>query len=339
VTGDVLVSLRGVKVHYGGRRWPRPSAPVRALDGVDLDIARGEVVGLVGESGSGKTTLGKLALRLAPITAGRVVFDGQDVTHLRGAALRRLRPRMQIIFQDPHASLSPRLRVAELLEEPYRIFPAFGGRRHSVAEMLEMVELSPAIGAKYPHELSGGQARRIGIARALELAPDFLVADEPTAGLDVSAAAKILNLLRRLQGELGLTYLVVTHNMSVVDYLADRVAVLYLGRVAEVGHTAGVLDTPAHPYTRALLSSVTIADPRIARAARRRPPSGEIPSPRTPPSGCRFRTRCPHVREPDCREAPELVEVAPGQLASCHFWREVRTEAAAAEPRSGVADG
>jgi peptide/nickel transport system ATP-binding protein len=338
---DPLVSVKGLRTWFAERRgWldrrlgHEPSA-VRAVDGVDLEIRRGETLGLVGESGSGKTTLGKAILRLAPVTEGEILFDGSDVSRMRPGELRRLRGRMQMIFQDPYSSLNPRLRASYLLTEPYRINDVPSEERYSVDELLEMVELSSELGGKFPHELSGGQARRIGIARALALRPEFLVADEPTAGLDVSAGAQILNLMHDLQERLGLTYLVITHNLGIVDYIADRLAVMYLGKLFEVGPTVQVLDTPAHPYTHALLSAVSEPDPRLRRGRARLLPPGEIPSPRNPPPGCRFHTRCPFAEERSRTEVPELEEVEPGHLVACHFWEKVRAEMtrAAAEAR------
>ena len=326
------MSVKGLRTLFAERPgWidrllgHEPSA-VRAVDGVDLEIRRGETLGLVGESGSGKTTLGKAILRLAPVTEGEILFDGSDVSRMRPGELRRLRGRMQMIFQDPYSSLNPRLRASYLLTEPYRINDVPSEERYSVDELLEMVELSSELGGKFPHELSGGQARRIGIARALALRPEFLVADEPTAGLDVSAGAQILNLMNDLQERLGLTYLVITHNLASVDYIADRLAVMYLGKLFEVGPTERVLDTPAHPYTHALLSAVSEPDPRTRRGRARLLPPGEIPSPRNPPPGCRFHTRCPFAEERSRTEVPELEEIAPGHLVACHFWEKVRAE-------------
>jgi oligopeptide/dipeptide ABC transporter ATP-binding protein len=340
--GDVLVSVRGLRTHFLDRQWwfeglvGHEADAVRAVDGIDLDIRRGETVGLVGESGSGKTTLGKAILRLAPVSAGEVFFDGQEITQLSGAPLRRLRARMQMIFQDPHSSLSPRLRVSSLLTEPYRINNVSPGEQHSIDELLEMVELSPELATKYPHELSGGQARRVGIARALALNPEFLVADEPTAGLDVSAAARILNLMRDLAERLKLTYLVITHNLAIVDYIADRLAVMYLGKLFEVGPTQRVLDSPAHPYTLALLSSISEPDPRLRRDHEVTAPPGEIPSPRNPPAGCRFHPRCPYAEERSREDVPELEQVEPGHLVACHFWEKVRAAEASRLEREAV---
>ena len=304
MTAAPLVALRDVRTHFGG---------VRAVDGIDLEIARGEILGLVGESGSGKTTLGRTILRLVPPTGGRVEFDGQDVTRLGGADLRRLRRRMQMIFQDPHSSLSPRLRVSYLLTEPYRIHKIPRADQLSVRELLEMVELSPELAGKYPHELSGGQARRVGVARALALQPEFLIADEPTAGLDVSAAAAVLNLMRDLARRLGLTYLVITHNLNVVGYIADRIAVMYLGQLAETGPAERIFDDPAHPYTRALLEAVSEPDPRNRGVDRRLLLPGRDPEPAESAAGLPLPYALPPTPSARCREdVPELEEIEPG---------------------------
>jgi oligopeptide transport system ATP-binding protein len=233
---------------------------------------------------------------------------------------------MQMIFQDPYSSLSPRLRVSYLLMEPYKINDVPPAERYSVRELLDMVELSPEQATKYPHELSGGQARRVGIARALALQPDFIVADEPTAGLDVSAAASVLTLMKELGTRLGLTYLIITHNLNLVGYVADRIAVMYLGQLVESGTTDRIFDAPAHPYTRALLSSISEPDPRQRRNGHRLLLPGEIPSPRNPPPGCRFHTRCAYAQARSRAEVPALEEIEPGHLVACHFWRQVRDE-------------
>ena len=338
----VLLRLEDVRTYFEDqhglvtRVLGRRRAAVRAVDGIDLEMRRGEMLGVVGESGSGKTTLGKTILRLVPATSGRIIFDGRDVRALSGSDLRRLRRRMQMIFQDPYSSLSPRLKVSYLLTEPYTINRVPAGERYSVEERLEMVELSPELAGKYPHELSGGQARRVGIARALALQPEFLVADEPTAGLDVSAAAAILNLMKDLGTRLGLTYLIITHNLNVVGYIADRIAVMYLGQLAEVGPTERIFDASAHPYTRALLSAVSEPDPRQRRDGHRLLVPGEIPSPRNPPSGCRFHTRCPYGEERSREETPLLEEIEPGHLVACHFWEKVRDDPTGPKARTGA---
>jgi peptide/nickel transport system ATP-binding protein len=319
-----LLQVRGLHTHfYDGSGFVRTRNVIRAVDGVDLEIDRGEVVGLVGESGSGKTTLGRAILRLAPRTSGEVLFDGSDVFGLELPALRRLRRRMQIVFQDPHASLSPRLPVSYLITEPYKINKTPKDERYSVEELLEMVELSPELASKKPAQLSGGQARRVGIARALALRPDFLVADEPTAGLDISAASQILNLLKELAQNLGLACLVITHNLDVVGYVADRIAVMYLGVIVEIGPTDSIFDSPAHPYTQALISAVPEVGGAQTDSERRLLLPGEIPSPRDVPSGCRFRSRCAHATDRCAAEVPELEPVGPFHNVACLRWRDI----------------
>jgi peptide/nickel transport system ATP-binding protein len=317
-TNSSLVSLHELKTHFGD---------VRAVDGVDLEIMRGEVVGLVGESGSGKTTLGRTVLRLVPSTGGSVIYDGTDISAMTRAGLHRFRSNAQMVFQDPYSSLSPRLRVSYLLTEPYIINKVPDTERYPVSELLNMVELSNDLASKYPHELSGGQARRVGIARALAMHPEFLVFDEPTSGLDVSAAAAVLNVMQDLSERLRLTYLIITHNLSVLSFIADRVAIMYLGKIMEIGPTERILDAPAHPYTRALLASISDADvPRPA--AQRLLLPGEIPSPKNPPSGCRFHTRCRYVQDRCRADVPLLEEAEPSHAVACHFWREVRADPA-----------
>jgi peptide/nickel transport system ATP-binding protein len=325
-----LITLTNVSTHFHDRLslveqiLGRKRGAIRAVDKVSLDIPRGEVLGLVGESGSGKTTLGKTILRLTPLTGGQISYAGQDITRIGGEPLRRLRRQMQMIFQDPHASLSPRLRVAYLLAEPYQIQATPPNERFTVPELLEMVGLSHEQAAKYPHELSGGQARRVGIARALALHPEFLVADEPTSGLDVSVAASILNLMKDLARQLGLTYLIITHNLNVVGYIAQRIAVMYLGQLVEVGETSQIFSRPAHPYTLALLSAISEPNPQPRRSQQRLLLSGEIPSPKYPPAGCRFHPRCPWVQARCRTEPPPLQEIEPGYSVACHFWEQVR---------------
>lgn len=310
---------------------------MRAVDGVSLEVARGEIVGLVGESGSGKTTLGKTLLRLVKATSGQILYEGRDVRRMTRADLRWYRRRAQMIFQDPYSSLSPRLRVSYLLTEPYRIHKVPPDQQLSVPELLDMVELSQDQARKYPHELSGGQARRVGIARALALRPDFLVADEPTSGLDVSAAAAVLNLMKQLGEQLHLTYLIITHNLNVVGYIADRIAVMYLGQLAEVGPAAGVFDRPAHPYTRALLAAISEPDPSRRQTERRLLLPGEIPSPRRPPPGCRFHTRCPYAQDICHQEVPRPEVAEPGHTVACHFWSELPANLRPSETPGGPA--
>src|SRR5215470_4837083 len=297
---------------------------VRAVDGVSLEVRRGETLGLVGESGCGKSTLARVITQLQPATAGHVVFDGQDLTRLAGSRLRRIRRQMQIIFQDPFASLDPRMTVGEIIAEPIDNFGVARGRarQQRVQELLRLVGLNPNFTNRYPHEFSGGQRQRIGIARALAPNPTFIVCDEPVSALDVSIQAQIINLLQDLQREFNLTYLFIAHDLAVVRHLSDRIAVMYLGKVVEVADRADIYDAPQHPYTRALLSSIPVPDPAIERDREPIPLKGEIPSPVNPPSGCRFHPRCPIARAPGiCSEVEPLLEGhgRPSQVAACHF--------------------
>ncbi len=292
---------------------------VRAVDGVDLEIRRGETLGLVGESGCGKSTLARLITALLPVTAGRVVFDGQDITKLRGSRLRRVRRKMQMIFQDPFASLDPRMTVGDILQEPLDNFAIGTGRdrRRRVQELLRLVGLNPNFTNRYPHEFSGGQRQRIGIARALAVNPSFMV-----SALDVSIQAQIINLLQDLQKEFQLTYLFIAHDLAVVRHLSDRIAVMYLGKVVETADRTDIYDRPQHPYTKALLSSIPVPDPKVEKDRAPITLKGEIPSPVNPPSGCRFHPRCPIARVPGiCSETqPELEpHGARDQEAACHF--------------------
>ncbi len=298
----------------GGLFGPRPR--LRALDGVSVTVERGEVLGVVGESGSGKTTLGRAVLRLLEPTAGRITFDGEDITHLSRRRLRALRPRMQLIFQDPFSSLNPRMTVGSIVGAPLTVQRRgdAAARARAVAEVLELVGL-PAAANRYPHEFSGGQRQRIGIARALILRPDLLVADEPVSALDVSIQAQIVNLLVDLQRRLGLAILFIGHDLAVVGHIADRIAVMYLGRIMEIGPAARVLTRPAHPYTRALLGAAPVPDP--ARRGRRAALAGELPSPIDPPSGCGFRTRCP-IAGPECAASrPAMRDLGGGHGVAC----------------------
>jgi len=293
---------------------------VRAVDGVNIDIQRGETLALVGESGSGKTTLGRTILRLEDPTGGQIIVDGQEITRMRQSALRPLRARMQMIFQDPYSSLSPRMKVADILIEPFSIHRLPVSPKQKVGELLAMVGLAGEQADKYPHQLSGGQARRVGIARALALNPELLVADEPTAGLDVSVAAGILNLLKDLGEKLHLTMLIITHNLNVIGFIADRVAVMYLGKVVELAPTETIFIRPQHPYTEALISAIALPDPTLRDSRQRIILPGEIPSPRKPPPGCAFHPRCRYADAICATDEPPLRPLANGEhFTACHF--------------------
>jgi peptide/nickel transport system ATP-binding protein len=319
-----LLEVADLKVHFPIRKglFKRTVGYVRAVDGVSLSIPAGRTLALVGESGCGKTTVGKAILRLIEPTAGRVVFGGDDLATLSPARMRARRRELQIVFQDPYASLDPRMRVSDLLAEGMESLDVLGSdeaRRQRIVELLDRVGLPANAGRRYPHEFSGGQRQRIAIARALAVDPKLIVCDEPTSALDVSVQAQILNLLADLQRDLGLTYLFITHNLAVVEYLAHEVAVMYLGRIVERGPVDAVLDDPRHPYTRSLLSAVLEVTPARKR---RIPLAGELPSPSSPPAGCHFHPRCPEAR-PECSRAyPEAIEVAPGHEVRCVLWRK-----------------
>jgi oligopeptide/dipeptide ABC transporter ATP-binding protein len=328
--GEVLLRAEGLEVHFPQRGGP----PVRAVDGVDLEVRRGETLGLVGESGCGKTTLGLALLRLVEPTGGRVVLGGTDVTALGRRELRALRRRTAMVFQDPYASLDPRRTIGETVAEPlevHRLHPGRDAQRARVDELLGLVGLDPSFRNRRPHELSGGQRQRVGVARALAGEPDLIVCDEPIASLDVSIQAQVLDLLGRLQRELGLTYLFIAHDVAAVQHVSDRVAVMYLGRIVEAGDRDAVTAEPAHPYTRALLSAVPVPDPPVERRRQRIVLAGDVPSPAAPPSGCRFRTRCPDRFEPCPRVDPTLQRVddveADGSphVAACHLHGVVGT--------------
>ncbi len=321
---DVLVRTRGLVKHFPvrGGILQRQVATVNAVDGVDLEIRRGETIGLVGESGCGKSTLGRLLVRLLEPTAGTIEFDGEDITHTSGRDLKPFRRRAQIIFQDPFSSLDPRTQVGQSIGEGLRLH-GMGDRderRERINRTLELVGLSPSHAGRYAHEFSGGQRQRIGLARALVLEPDFLVADEPVSALDVSVQAQVLNLLRELQSELDLTLLFVAHNLAVVEHISDRVAVMYLGRVVEFTDRDSLYARPTHPYTEALLSAIPIPDPD--RPRNRTILQGDVPSPIDPPPGCHFHPRCPIAVAGVCDEAvPALLPRPddPGHLAACHL--------------------
>jgi len=296
----------------------RPQSFVRAVDGVSIDIKSGETLGLVGESGCGKSTLGRTILRLLDPTGGSIHFKGSDITAFRGNQLRSLRKNMQIIFQDPYSSLNPRMTVGSIVGEALNIHGIGDrkGRRDRVMSLLKEVGLHPEAFSRYPHEFSGGQRQRIGVARALAVEPDFIVCDEPVSALDVSIQAQILNLLLDLQQKRDLTYLFISHDLRVVEHIADRVAVMYLGRIVETASTKDIFDDPLHPYTIALLSAVPTTDPEGGK--KRIILEGDVPSPIDPPSGCPFHPRCPWMTEICPKVEPELVEHKPGHIASCH---------------------
>ena len=317
-----LVSVKDVYKHFPTGGGLGRGAVVRAVDGVSFEIARGETLGLVGESGCGKSTLGRVIMQLQTATKGSVEFEGRDLTKMHGEKLRQVRQRMQIIFQDPYASLNPRMTIGDIVAEPLKNF-GLGGRRDRekrVHEVMRVCGLNPNFANRYPHEFSGGQRQRIGIARALVLTPSLVVADEPISALDVSIQAQIVNLLEDLQAKFKLTYLFIAHDLSVVRHVSDRVAVMYLGKIVEIATSRDVYDTPLHPYTKVLLSSIPNADPDLE--VQRKPIllKGEIPSPINPPSGCRFHTRCPIAQLPICAEVEPLLEKkADGHVAACHF--------------------
>ncbi|TCO80105.1 peptide/nickel transport system ATP-binding protein [Plasticicumulans lactativorans] len=311
-TAEALIRVRGLHKHFGtGER------PVRAVEDVSFDIRPGEVLGLVGESGSGKSTIGRCVLRLLDPTRGEVHYGGQDLARLPPRALRPLRRELQIVFQDPYASLNPRLRIRDIIGEALDTHGLHRGeaRAARIAELLSLVGLPVDYADRYPHEFSGGQRQRIGIARALAVEPRFIVADEPVAALDVSIQAQVLNLLQELRERLGLTMLFISHDLDVVEYLCDRVVVLYLGRVMEIAPAEALYRNPRHPYTEALLAASPRPDPDQVKA--RKPLQGEVPSPVNPPSGCVFRTRCPYVQDACASTVPRLKEVAPGHFKAC----------------------
>ncbi len=316
-----LLSLSGLSKHFILPRetlFARPRI-LRAVDAVDLEVAAGETVGLVGESGCGKSTLARLVTRLHEPTEGQVIFAGQDITHATVGEMRPLRRRMQMIFQDPYASLNPRMTVGEILSGPLRLHGITDTPARRVAELLDLVGLPSTHATRFPHEFSGGQRQRISIARALAVGPELIVADEPVSALDVNIQAQIINLMVDLQERMGLTYLFIAHDLAVVRHVCDRIVVLYLGKVMEIATAADLFARPLHPYTRTLIAAAPVPDPRVERTRRRVPMKGEPPSPIAPPSGCRFRTRCP-VAEPICAEqAPPLIPGAAGQLVACHF--------------------
>jgi oligopeptide transport system ATP-binding protein len=323
-SGRNLLEVTALKMHFPltqGIIFQRQVGAVRAVDGVDFFVEKGETLGLVGESGCGKSTTGRAILQLYKPTSGSVKFDGTELTALPGEQMRRMRRRMQMIFQDPYASLNPRMTVGNIIGEPIEVHNLARGKAKTerVQELLKIVGLNPYFTNRYPHEFSGGQRQRIGVARALAVEPEFIVADEPISALDVSIQAQIINLLEELQDKFKLTYLFIAHDLSVVRHISDRVAVMYLGKIVELGDRIDLYEKPLHPYSQALLSAVPIPDPAVETKRKRIILTGDVPSPVNPPTGCRFHTRC-WKAQPICSEVdPEFIEHAPRHWAACHF--------------------
>jgi oligopeptide/dipeptide ABC transporter ATP-binding protein len=321
---DPIVRVRNLVKHFPitqGIIFQRRIGAVQAVDGVSFDVERGETLGLVGETGCGKTTTARLLMRLLEPTGGEIEFDGKDITHLTGSALKAVRRDMQMIFQDPYSSLNPRKTVGSIISEPYAVhglLPDKAERKSAVQDLMETVGLNPEHYNRYPHEFSGGQRQRIGVARALALKPKLLIADEPVSALDVSIQAQVLNLLLEMQRQLQLTLIFIAHDLSVVRHMCDRVAVMYLGRIVEIGPGEPLYGFPRHPYTGALLSAVPVADPAL-HAGQRELLSGDVPSPANPPKACRFHTRCPKAQELCSIEDPPLQDKGSGTDAACHF--------------------
>lgn len=317
-----LVKINNLKKYFSIRSgfFNRETGSIKALDGIDLEIKEGETLGLVGESGCGKSTLGRVLLKLLPASSGTIEYAGRDLSQLSDAQMKEMRKHMQIVFQNPYASLDPRMTVRQILSEPFLVHKIASGKEldDKVEELIKLVGLASSMLDRYPHEFSGGQRQRIGIARALALRPKLIVADEPVSALDVSVQAQILNLLLNLKREFNLTYLFIAHNLDVVRYISDRVAVMYLGRIVEIGECKAVYEKPLHPYSKALISAAPVPDPAYSHDERIIL-KGDLPSPANPPSGCRFHTRCP-MAEDKCKvDDPALREIEPGHFSACHF--------------------
>ncbi|SHJ46846.1 ABC transporter ATP-binding protein [Tepidibacter formicigenes] len=321
---EILLDVKNLKKYFPVRKgfFGRETQYVKAVDDVSFYIKKGETLGLVGESGCGKSTTGRTLIRLYDPTGGEILFNGKDIANLNQKELKPYRKKIQMIFQDPYASLNSRMTVGDIIGEPLDIHGIASGkeRLERVHELLNIVGLNPDHATRYPHEFSGGQRQRIGIARALAVEPEFIIADEPISALDVSIQAQVVNMLEDLQNELGLTYLFIAHDLSMVRHISNRVGVMYLGKLVEIAESDELYEKPSHPYTQALLSAIPLPDPKAARDSKRVILEGDVPSPLNPPSGCRFRTRCRYAMDKCAQIEPQLKEVAPGHCVACHLY-------------------